>query len=131
MITLHSKCLFLVFPFLFLSSKAIAQDSLVYSQKDAQLFSNSYTFFPDGTFKHFYLTDDGQVWYGKGNYFDDGKYRTLYFREADTTMKRYEGWKVYYETNFQRVLVRKKKGYKSYERNGNTGKPGVELVVGS
>ena len=104
-----------------------AQDSTIYSQQDAAMFSNKYVFYSDGTFKHFYTTDDGQVWYGKGNYFDKGKYRTLYFHHADTTMNSYESWMIHYETNFQRVLVRKFYGFKSFENNSNTGKPRVKL----
>lgn len=104
-----------------------AQDSTIYSQKDAILFSNKYIFYSDGTFKHFHATDDGQVWYGHGEYFDKDQYRTLYFRGADTTMNKYEGLIVHYETHFQRVLVKKTYGYKSFERNSNTGKPGVKL----
>ena len=106
-----------------------AQDSTIYNQKDASMFSNKYVFYSNGTFKHFYLTDDGHVWYGQGNYLDEHKYRTLYFRDADTTMKSYEGWLIHYETNFQRVLVKKTYGFKSFERNSNTGKPSVKLKM--
>jgi len=104
-----------------------AQDSNVFMQRDASMFSNHYEFYSNGTFKHFYSTDDFQVWYGAGNYFDNGKYRTLYFKEADTTMNEYQGWKIYYETNFQRVLIKKGCGFKSFEKNSNTGKPGIKL----
>lgn len=106
-----------------------AQDSSIYSQKDAAMFSNKYIFFSDGDFKHYYTTDDGQLWYGQGEYFDKGKYRTLYFRDADSTMNNYEGWLIHYETNFQRVLVKKFYGYKSLEKNSNTGKPGLKLKL--
>ncbi|KQC30852.1 hypothetical protein AAY42_13860 [Flagellimonas eckloniae] len=104
-----------------------AQDSNTYIQNDAAMFSNRYIFNSDGTFKHFFITDDGQVWYGRGNYFNKGKYRTLYFKDADTTMNEYNGWRIHYETNFQRVLVKKGYGFKSFEKNSNTGKPGVRL----
>lgn len=104
-----------------------AQDSTSYYQKDAVLFSNKYTFFSDGTFKHFFMTDDLQVWYGSGKYVDKGKYRTLYFKDADTTMYEYKEWILNYETNFQRVLVKKQFGFKSFEKNLNTGKPRVKL----
>lgn len=104
-----------------------AQDSTVYIQIDASMFNNYYVFYSNGTFKHFYTSDDGQVWYGKGKYFDNGKYRTLHFKEADTTMNEYEGLKVHHETNFQRVLIKKGYGFKSYEKNSNTGKPGIKL----
>ncbi|MEM9051349.1 MAG: hypothetical protein AAGC47_04780 [Bacteroidota bacterium] len=104
-----------------------AQDSTLFIQSDAAMFSNEYVFYSDGTFKHFYTTDDGQVWYGTGNYFEKGKYRTLCFKAADTAMNQYNGWIIHYETNFQRVLVKKWYGYKSFEKNSNTGKPGIKL----
>jgi hypothetical protein len=55
----------------------------------------------------------------------------LYFKEADTAMNLFEGWMIHYETNFQRVLVKKQYGFKSNERNSNTGKPSVKLKVQS
>jgi hypothetical protein len=119
---------FILSLFCFLSK---AQDSTIYYQKDAAMFSNKYIFYSDGTFKHFYTTDDVQLWYGHGEYFDKGKYRTLYFKDADTKMNMYEGWLIHYETNFQRVLVKKFYGYKSYEKNSNTGKPGLKLKLNS
>jgi hypothetical protein len=110
-----------------ISSVCNAQDSTSYQQKDANMYSNKYVFFSNGTFKHFYITDDGQVWYGYGKYFDKGKYRTLYFKDADTSMNEYAGLMIHYETNFQRVFVKKWYGFKSFEQNSNTGRPGIRL----
>lgn len=105
-----------------------SDEGVRYEQEDASMFANWYVFFSDGTFQHFYMTDDCQIWYGRGRYSDEGKYRTLYFFEADCTMNDYPRWRIHYETNFQRILEKKKYGFKSPEKNSNTGKPGVKLT---
>lgn len=93
------------FIFLFALSTQIVygQDSLIVYQKDASLFSNIYIFYSNGTFKHFYQTDDLQTWYGRGNFSDIKNERVLKFGIPDTLSKDYG--KVHYESNFKRKLV--------------------------
>ena len=46
-----------------------AQDTLVFTQKNSAMFSNKYFLYPKSkTFEHKFLTDDLQIWYGKGTY---------------------------------------------------------------
>lgn len=55
--------------FLLIGFQLFAQDTLIFSQKDASLFSNKYYLYPNTkTFEHKFKTDDGQIWYGKGTY---------------------------------------------------------------
>lgn len=119
--------LVLLFSLMYIFSNA--QDSTVYVQKDAAMFSNTYIFFSDGTFKHYYTTDDVQLWYGEGDYSDNGKHRTLYFRDADATLNDYEGWTIHYETHFQRVFVKKQFGFKSVERRSDARKRRLKLQL--
>ena len=79
-----------------------AQDSVVVYQEKANLFSNNYVFFPNKTFKHYFVTDDLQVWYGTGTYTDNRKIRTLRFGTPDSTYKTI--LQVHYESNFEREL---------------------------
>ena len=85
------------------------------------MFSNRYVFFEDGTFKHYYFTDDLQEWYGKGKFIDKGNKRTLYFLEADSTYKLGYG-KPHYETNFTRTLKIRGKKFKSKDFYNTTRK---------
>lgn len=62
-----------------------------------------------------------QEWYGKGKFTDKGNKRTLYFLEADSTYKIDFG-KLYYETNFMRVLKIRGKKFKSKDFYGTTRK---------
>ncbi len=79
-----------------------AQDSVVVYQEKANLFSNSYVFFQNKTFKHYFVTDDLQIWYGTGTYTDNRKMRTLRFGAPDSTYS--TSLQVHYESNFEREL---------------------------
>ncbi len=59
--------LLLIFMLTIMSLKA--QDTLTFSQKNSSMFSNKYFLYPKSkTFEHKYMTDDLQIWYGKGTY---------------------------------------------------------------
>ncbi len=58
----------LLFIFVSIINASFAQDTMRFRQKDASLFSNHYFFYPKGTFKHYFKTDDLQTWYGKGKF---------------------------------------------------------------
>ena len=91
-----------------------SQDSIVFSQSNSVLFGNRYVFFSNNTFKHYYQTDDGQYWYGVGEYTDKGCKRILRFKDADLKYKIDFGW-LHYESNFQRILLKRGKKYKSMD----------------
>jgi hypothetical protein len=91
-----------------------AQDSIVFTQSNSVMFSNRYVFFNDGTFKHYFHTDDGRVWYGVGKFTDKGRKRTLKFEDADLTFnKNIELTR--FESNFQRIILKRGKAYKSID----------------
>jgi len=92
--------------------KALAQDSIVYHQSKLNMFSNKYVFFSNGTFKHYYQTDDGQLWYGFGEFEDKGRIRILKFKDPDLTMK-IDYMRIHYEANFNRKLVKRANKFKS------------------
>lgn len=81
-----------------------AQDSIVVFQEKAAMFSNKYVFYNNGTFKHYFITDDGQIRYGVGTYKDLGCTRTLYFGEKDNSFNP-ELYTIF-ETNFNRKLTK-------------------------
>jgi len=91
-----------------------SQDSITYTQSNSIMFSNKYVFFKNGTFKHYYQTDDGQYWYGIGTFIDKGCKRILKFGDADLTYKKDFGL-IHYEANFQRILRKRGKKYKSID----------------
>jgi hypothetical protein len=97
------KYILIIASYISLPTMALSQDSLLVYQKEATFFSNKYIFYTDGTFKHYFFTDDLQVWFGKGKYTDKGKIRTLKF--GDPEMKNeLNGWIIHYEANFTRKL---------------------------
>lgn len=81
-------------------------------QTKSSLFTNKYVFYSYGTFKHFYRTDDGQLWYGQGTYTDKGKKRVLRFGDADF-MVNDKYLVVHYEAGFERTLKRSGNRYLS------------------
>ena len=87
------------------SINLFAQDSIVVFQEKAAMFSNKYVFYNNGTFKHYFMTDDGQIRYGVGTYKDLGCTRTLYFGEKDSFLK--SELTLIYETNFKRKLIKR------------------------
>lgn len=91
-----------------------SQDSITYTQSNSKMFSNNYVFFKNGTFKHYYETDDGQYWYGIGTYTDKGRKRILEFGDVDLNFKKDFGL-IHYETNFQRILHKSGNEYKSID----------------
>uniref|UniRef100_UPI00404994DC hypothetical protein n=1 Tax=Flavobacterium sp. TaxID=239 RepID=UPI00404994DC len=91
-----------------------SQDSIVFYQNNSKMFSNRYVFFKNGTFKHYYQTDDGQYWFGVGTYKDKGRKRILKFEDADLNYKKDFGL-IHYEANFQRILLKRRKEYKSID----------------
>ena len=97
---------------LIFASQLYAQDSLVVKQRNSVMFSNYYVFYNDGTFKHYYQTDDLQIWYGIGNFQDQGRKRILKFKNPDMNFRR-EFILVHYEANFERTLLRKRNSFKS------------------
>lgn len=94
------------------SNRAIGQDSTVVFQEKTSLFSNQYIFFSNGTFKHFFYTDDGQVWYGAGTYKDQSRNRVLQFADADTTFES-GSLLIRHESNFNRILKKRGKKFRS------------------
>ncbi|GAA4314525.1 hypothetical protein GCM10023183_34750 [Nibribacter koreensis] len=91
------------------------------------MFSNKYVFYENGTFKHYYSTDDGQLWYGVGKYFDKGRERTLKFGEADTNFKLEYGL-VHYETGIERIMIKKRRTFISTDYHNTTTKEKVTFV---
>ncbi|KGO85545.1 hypothetical protein Q765_15130 [Flavobacterium rivuli WB 3.3-2 = DSM 21788] len=60
-----------------------AQDTLIYSQKDASMFSNYYYLYPKTkTFEHKFSTDDMQIWYGYGTFTIKGNKIAFVFGES-------------------------------------------------
>ncbi|WP_136667854.1 hypothetical protein [Flavobacterium sp. H122] len=54
---------------LLMFSKTIGQNTATYAQDKSIMFSNRYILnFDAMTFEHIYMTDDGQIWMGKGTY---------------------------------------------------------------
>lgn len=96
---------------LFFTINVFAQDSIVSEQSKSVMFSNWYVFYPDSTFKHYFKTDDGQLWYGVGIFEDHGRKRVLKFKDPDLNFK----WivRAHYESNFERILIHRKSGFKS------------------
>jgi hypothetical protein len=105
---------------LFIGINLSAQDSIVVFQKKAALFSNKYVFYTNQTFKHYFITDDGQIRYGVGTYKDFGCTRTLYFGEKDYSFN--QGMFTIYETNFKRRLHKRGKKFVSKDYYGTSRK---------
>lgn len=74
--------------FLSLSGHLLGQDTTIYRQASASMFSNNYTFIKkkksdiSGTFFQYSGTDDMQYWYGQGVFIETNK---KYFLTFDTT----------------------------------------------
>ncbi|SHK38201.1 hypothetical protein SAMN04488007_2908 [Maribacter aquivivus] len=82
-LSLIMKKQFLFSIFVFISMQLFAQDTLVFSQENSSMFSNRYFLNPESkTFEHKYNTDDGQLWYGEGNY--EIKRNRLFLRFGDS-----------------------------------------------
>lgn len=119
---LLSICFFLCFV------KGSAQDSLTVKQYKSVMFFNEYVFYsPIYTFTHTYQTDDGQIWYGTGTYEDKGRKRILSFTDPEVNFKP-AYLDVHYEANFERVLIRCKKGFKSEDFYNTSNKKKVLFV---
>jgi hypothetical protein len=99
---------------------ALPKDSVRVYQRYEAMFSNHYIFYENGDFKHFFVTDDGQVWYGKGIYKDFMFRRTLIFKQADSSYR--TTMKIHYEVNFERKLRIKGKKFKSRDYYGTSRK---------
>ena len=104
------------------------KDSIVFHQSNARLFHNQYVFFKDGTFKHYFQTDDGQFWYGVGEFTDKGRKRILRFRDVDLNYKINFGL-IHYESNFQRTLIKCGKEFKSLDYYHTSRKKHVRFVI--
>lgn len=82
--------IYIIFTILFISAfgQLFAQDTTIYRQANASLFSNNYTFIKKsksdkfGTFIQCSRTDDMQYWYGEGKFTETNK---KYFLTFDTT----------------------------------------------
>ncbi|MCW3084855.1 MAG: hypothetical protein JWP12_2221 [Bacteroidetes bacterium] len=77
-----------IMPLLIIFGKMFGQDTARYSQENASLFSNVYTFVKDkktdvaGIFYQEGFTDDGQTWYGKGTFRET---KNKFYLDFDTT----------------------------------------------
>ncbi len=89
------------------------QDSTMYCQENASMFSNCYVFYSDGTFKHYLVTDDFYGHYGKGKYEDKGQRRFLYYGKLDSSYDNYDDKLYTKEVNSLQVLKKKNKKYVS------------------
>lgn len=116
-----------IFFFITVKLYSLPKDSIIVYEKGGGKWSNSYIFYCDGVFKHFFATDDGQVWYGKGIYKDSKFRRTLIFKEADSTSELESMFRVHYEVNFERKLRIKGRKFKSRDYYGTTRKRFVWL----
>ena len=82
--------LYIILTILFLTviGQALGQDTTIYRQANASMFSNNYSFIKknksdnSGTFKQYSGTDDMQQWYGEGVFTETNK---KYFLTFDTT----------------------------------------------
>jgi hypothetical protein len=92
------------------------------------MFTNEYVFFKDGSFKHYFKTDDGQIWYGVGKYKDIRRTRVLKFDNTDLNLKNNSLF-INYEVNFERILKKCKKGFKSYDFYHTSRKKYVHFIV--
>ena len=108
-------------------SSSYGQDSIVVFQKNESLFSNEYIFYSNGTFKHYYETDDFQTWYGKGKFKDKGRKRILTFGDPDLSYKKDYG-KLHYESNFERTLKIRRRQFISRDYYFNSRKRNVIFV---
>ena len=100
---IYPLLIFCLFQKISFSQNRQLNDSLTVFQQEASLFSNSYIFYSNGTFKHFFNTDDGHTWYGTGTYEDKGNKRVLKFGDPDLNFKKEFG-SIHYESNFERTL---------------------------
>ncbi len=91
MVNIHKKMKrYIIFTILFISAfgQLFAQDTTIYRQANASMFSNNYTFIKKnksdkfGTFIQYSRTDDMQYWYGEGKFTETNK---KYFLTFDTT----------------------------------------------
>jgi hypothetical protein len=114
------KVLFLLLFYIVCTSLS-AQDSVKVYQKNAALFSNYYVFYPDETFKHYFVTDDGGIWYGVGTYSDKCKRRILRFENPDFKNPP-QPFGILYESNFVRTLRISGKRFLSKDYYGTTRK---------
>lgn len=105
---------------LFIDINLSAQDSIVVFQEKAAMFSNEYVFYNNYSFKHYFITDDGQIRYGVGTYKDLGCTRTLYFGEKDNNFN--PRLHTIYETNFKRRLHKRGKKFVSKDYYGTSRK---------
>jgi hypothetical protein len=83
-----------------------AQDTLTFSQTNSSMFSNKYYLYPKSkTFEHKYMTDDLQIWYGKGKYeIIKGKLH-LNFGDSEKNIKEVSKIsKIYDKSNFSDTL---------------------------
>lgn len=110
--------LILLFPF----HTLFAQDSTVYRQKDEIIFSNTYIFYSDKTFKHIFNSEDGVIWFGQGTFTDRGRCRLLKFGAPVKSDPYAEFQKIHYEMNFERKLKRKNKIFISKDYYNTTSK---------
>lgn len=82
------KHVLLFFVFLIVSSLSFTQDTIVYRQANANLFSNNYYLIKNnpndkhGTFYRFLVTDDLHYWYGEGSFKENNR---LILLRYDTT----------------------------------------------
>jgi hypothetical protein len=114
--------LFLLILFVLASNLVSAQDSVVVSQRESIMFSNKYVFYKNGIFKHYFHTDDLQLWYGKGTYKDKGKTRYLNFGGKDLSFERAGGFSTKHEVNFTRKLKKRNEYFLSKDYYNTTNK---------
>jgi hypothetical protein len=85
----------------------LAQDTLVFSQKNSAMFSNKYFLYPKSkTFEHKFKTDDGQIWYGKGTYKIKKRKLFLSFGDSEKGIKEINRiTKIYSESKITDTLI--------------------------
>jgi len=75
--------------FVLIITNLSAQDTLVFSQENSAMFSNKYMLYPkSNTFEHKYMTDDLQIWYGKGTYEIRKRKIILSFGDSEKDIKK-------------------------------------------
>jgi len=98
---------FLILTLILISMQLLAQDTLVFSQKNSSMFSNKYYLIPESkVFEHKYNTDDGQLWYGKGAYEIKRNKLFLSFKDSEKAIKsKNQITKIYDQVNKTDTLV--------------------------
>ena len=101
-------------------------DSIIYHQENSFLFSNTYTFYNEGTFEHDFRDDTFGIWFGTGTYSDKRNKRILKFGDTKNT---FDYGIVHLESNFERILKKKRDKFYSKDYYGTSKNKYVKFEI--